>query len=161
MNKIKKISLLGTLIVGSSLAVALPLVSCSSDSKVKEPQPIKKIINAVLNEANWFSHIQRMIDVYSLEYFEINFAEVKKEVNNKERQYLWFESGVFYKNYHIDFFSKDKTNWKDPKNYWFEIEVLDKDTYLKIDGLEFKKAKLIVNYDFDIFHHTITLEKIN
>ena len=44
MNEIKKISLLGTLIVGSSLAVALPLVSCSSDSKVEEPQPIKKLL---------------------------------------------------------------------------------------------------------------------
>ena len=88
MNEIKKISLLGTLIVESSLAAASPLVSRSADYKVEAPQPIKKIISAVLDAANWLSHIQRMIAVYCLEYFEINFAVAKKAVNNKERQYL-------------------------------------------------------------------------
>ena len=160
MNKKMKISLLGTLIAGSSLAVALPMVSCSAKESVIKPQPIKKIINANLSENNWSNLIRRMIQVTSVEYFDINFNERKKEVNNKETQLLTFESGVFYKNYFIDFYYQDRNQWKDPKNYWFTIDNLDKDTYFKIDGIEFKKAKIIVNYDSDWFNHTITLEKI-
>ena len=42
-NKLKK-SLLGTLIIGSSLAFTLPIVSCSAEAPVEDPQPIKKLL---------------------------------------------------------------------------------------------------------------------
>ena len=68
MNNKLKISLLGTLIIGSSLAFALPIVSCSAKAPDEDPQPIQKIITASTLPNNGLQSIQDIIEAREIDH---------------------------------------------------------------------------------------------
>ena len=160
MNNKMKISLLGTLIAGSSLAVALPMVSCSAEESVIKPQPIKKIINASINKNNWIVDMRYIIASPELKYFYVRFAEINKDCDTQKNGYINFETERYTK-FDIQFESINNLDWKNPKNYFYTIAVFGENDYFKIDNIEFKKAKVFVDYDseYDI-NSKIRIEKI-
>lgn len=161
MNKKMKISLLGTLIAGSSLAVALPMVSCSAKESVVKPEEVKKIINTSIIKNNWIKDLEYIVAAPEFNHFEVRFAEINEYLNNNKFGYLSFELEK-YKNFDLDFVSINSNDRKNPENFYFIIEGFEENNYFKIDNIEFKKAKIIIDYDPIIsFNSKFRIEKIN
>ena len=75
MNNKLKISLLGTLIIGSFLAFALPIVSCSANTPVEDPQRIEKINSASFSVNNRVRTIPYIIEAPEIVHFNIRIKE--------------------------------------------------------------------------------------
>ena len=85
MNNKLKISLLGTLIIGSSLAFTLPIVSCSAEAPVEDPQPIEKIISASFSVNNWLRTIPYIIEAPEIDHFNFRFKEINDYINSGKK----------------------------------------------------------------------------
>ena len=161
MNNKLKISLLGTLIIGSSLAFALPIVSCSAKTPVEDPQPIEKIISASFSVNNWLRTIPYIIEAPEIDHFNFRFKEINDQLNSGYKtSYFWFEKET-YRNFDLDFKSINLNDRKNPNNFYWILEVFEKDTYFEIDNIKFTKAKIIVDCDPEYFLNSkIRIEKI-
>ena len=161
MNNKLKISLLGTLIIGSSLAFALPIVSCSAKAPVEDPQPIKKIITASLIDNNWLQTIQYIIEAPEIDHFNFRFKEINDYMNSGHKIIFFRFEKEKYRNFDLDFKSINLNDRKNPNNFYWILEVFEKDTYFEIDNIKFTKAKIIVDYDLeDHYNSKIRIEKI-
>lgn len=161
MNNKLKISLLGTLIIGSSLAFALPIVSCSAKAPVEDPQPIQKIISASFSRSSWIKTIPYIIEAPEIAHFNFRFKEINDYTGSGYKtQFFHFEKDT-YRNFDLDFKSINLNDRKNPNNFYWILEVFEKDTYFEIDNIKFTKAKIIVDYDFeDMWNSKIRIEKI-
>ena len=161
MNNKLKISLLGTLIIGSSLAFALPIVSCSAKTPVEDPQPIQKIISASLIENNWLQTIQYIIEAPEIDHFNFRFKEINDYINSGKKLLFFLFEKENYRNFDLDFKSINLNDRKNPNNFYWILEVFEKDTYFEIDNIKFTKAKIIVDCDPEYFLNSkIRIEKI-
>ena len=151
MNNKLKISLLGTLIIGSSLAFTLPIVSCSAEAPVEDPQPIKKIITASLIDNNWLQTIQYIIEAPEIDHFNFRFKEINDYMNSGHKIIFSRFENEKYRNFDLDFKSINLNDRKNPNNFYWILEGFEKDTYFEIDNIKFTKAKIIVDYDPDFF----------
>ena len=161
MNNKLKISLLGTLIIGSSLAFALPIVSCSAKAPVEDPQPIQKNISASILPNNWLQTIQYIIEAPEIDHFNFRFKEINDYMNSGHKIIFFRFENEKYRNFDIDFKSINLNDRKNPNNFYWILEGFEKDTYFEIDNIKFTKAKIIVDCDPEYFLNSkIRIEKI-
>lgn len=95
MNKIQKISLVGTLIAGTALCVALPLASCASTTKEETIAPFFKSLsgttyysfsNVIANRSDLIDGINGSKNVY---YLSIKYIEMRVSPETYIEYFVW------------------------------------------------------------------------
>ena len=137
MNNKLKISLLGTLIIASSLAYALPIVSCSAKAPDEDPQPIQKFISASILPNNWLQPIQYIIGAPEIDHFIFRFKEINDYMNTGHNIIFFRIENEKYRNFVLDFKSINLSDRKNPNNFYWILEGFEKDTYFEIDNIKF------------------------
>lgn len=95
MNKIQKISLVGTLIAGTALCVALPLASCASTTKEETIAPFFKSLsgttyysfsNVIDNRIDLIDGINGSKNVY---YLSVKYIEMRVSPETYIEYFVW------------------------------------------------------------------------
>lgn len=95
MNKIQKISLVGTLIAGTALCVALPLASCASTTKEETIAPFFKSLSGT-TYYSFSSVIDNRIDPREIDginenvyYLSVKYNEMRVSPETYVEYFVW------------------------------------------------------------------------
>ena len=104
MNKIQKISLVGTLIAGTALCVTLPLASCASTTKEETIAPFFKSLsgdiyysfsNVIANRIVLIDGINGRENVY---YLSVKYNEMRVSPETYIEYFVWKANNIIIYN---------------------------------------------------------------